>query len=74
MNSQGGHMSLSGIKLLVIILLILQLFIPSKTSLSGAPLVLSVHPSLPAAEITKRSPLAHYLGMVIGDSVTLLVA
>jgi len=68
-------MSLPRMKPLVIILLLLSVLILPKTSLAGKPLVLCVHPYMPATEITKRfSPLAHYLGMVIGKPVTLMVA
>jgi phosphonate transport system substrate-binding protein len=68
-------MSLLRIKPLVIILLILLFLVPSKTSPAGEALVLSVHPYLPATEISKRfSPLVYYLGMAIDTPITLLVA
>lgn len=68
-------MSLSRIKLFVYILLILQVLISPKTSYAEDPLVLSVHPYLPATEIVKRfSPLAHYLGMKTGQLINLKVA
>jgi len=68
-------MSLLRMKSLVIILFLLTVLILPKTSLAGEPLVLSVHPYLPATEIVKRfSPLAHYLGMAIGEPVTLQVS
>jgi phosphonate transport system substrate-binding protein len=68
-------MSLLRIKPLVIILLILLFLVPYKTSPAGEALVLSVHPYLPATEISKRfSPLVHYLGMAIDTPITLLVA
>jgi phosphonate transport system substrate-binding protein len=68
-------MVLSKTKLLVSVLLILKTLFLSGISFAGEPLVFSVHPYLPSAELFKRFlPLMDYLNTETGQTITLNIS
>ena len=68
-------MVLSKTKLLVSVLLILKTLLLSGISFAGEPLVFSVHPYLPSAELFKRFlPLLDYLNTETGQTITLNIS